>query len=147
LGGKRLRHRDSSLYQDATADITNSNNVRISIPLPLSVDSLGRTKVLEYSNHLLSITTCLTAYHCLVSATSPQAPTMSSPVLEPTPLRASRTDAQNRGTKARPRYRACLVCSYVQPSPDWVTRGCPNCEAIVRVSSGMIAVPSLSNAI
>ncbi|KAG7562871.1 hypothetical protein FFLO_01700 [Filobasidium floriforme] len=59
---------------------------------------------------------------------------MSSPPIEPVPLRARKQDAAARGGKTRARYRACLVCSYVQPSPDWMARGCPNCEAIVRVA-------------
>ncbi|KAJ9103886.1 hypothetical protein QFC21_002349 [Naganishia friedmannii] len=38
----------------------------------------------------------------------------------------------SRAGNARPRYRACLVCSYVQASPDWLNYGCPNCEELLQ---------------
>lgn len=44
----------------------------------------------------------------------------------------------SRAGTARPRYRACLVCSYVQASPDWLNYGCPNCEELLQVSYSLL---------
>ncbi|KAI5453569.1 transcription elongation factor spt4 [Naganishia albida] len=37
----------------------------------------------------------------------------------------------SRQSQPRTRYRACLICSYVQTSPDWLAYGCPNCEELL----------------
>jgi hypothetical protein len=62
--------------------------------------------------------------------------TMSSPESSIVPQAIVRSKAPKAGG-SRVRYRACLLCSFIQTSPEWKANGCPNCDDILDVSEDL----------
>ncbi len=65
----------------------------------------------------------------------PPSSPMSSPEssIVPQAIVRGRQKAVPANTGNRVRYRACLLCSYIQTSPQWMQNGCPNCDEVLNV--------------